>query len=461
MVDSRTACGGGLHARGAGAAHRAAHLAALLAALFAAGAGARRASAHSFPVAYSSITVEERALTWDLRAPIDAVLCEIETPGFSRDELLALGPGIVPPLPADPEATIRAGLPLWRSYLGNTLHVLNDDAVAEAAIESFALDSRGGVVFRMRYDWPGSSLGAITIRSSLLLDLDPTFVNLATARRGEKSAQTVLSAAAREWRFDARTLAGFARGSAGGAASEHGGAGSGTGGGAFLRFVQLGSVHILGDLPEFVAAIRGDRAAAARPLGWNYDHLLFVLGLLVAIESLPALVKVATAFTVAHTITLGISAFGIVRIPLAIADVAVALTLVFVGVENLLVRAPRRRPLVAFLLGLVHGFAFSEVLSDLALSKWALAGCLLGFNLGVEICQLGVILAVYPLLALARQERGGARARASESAPAREPAGAVGHGAARALAIRRVGSAFVALAGAFWFFERVAALVAR
>jgi hypothetical protein len=383
--------------------------------------------AHSIPVAYSSIALEEGALVWDLTVPVDAVLCEMETPGFSRDELLALGPGMVPPLPNDLDQTLRDKLPVWEDYLHNTIHVLNDGEVAQAVVEGFARPSPGAVAFHVRYAWAGRPLGEVTIRSSLLLDLDPAFVNLVTIRRGGESAETVLSGSQRDWRFDARGPLSRARG---GPREE---------GGGFGRFVRLGSLHILGSLPDALAALRGARPAGAPPVGWNYDHLLFVLGLLVAVDSLRALVKVITAFTAAHTLTLGLSAFGVLSLPQEIADIAVAITLVIVGVENLAAGTPRRRPLMAFVLGLVHGFAFAEVLRGLPLSPWRLVVSLFGFNLGVEIGQLAVVLVAYPLLALARRD------------PVRGPA--------RAGAIRRVGSLVVAVAGLAWLIQRLAALL--
>jgi hypothetical protein len=400
---------------------------ALLAALVLTGIAPVTAHAHSLPVAYSVVAVEDTALAWDLRVPIDAALCEIETPGFSREELLALGAGLIPTLPENLDEMLIVGLPLWTDYIRNTLHVMNDGQVADAMIEGFTRLAPGEVTFRLRHEWGGRPLGTVAIRSSLLLDLDPAYVNLAAFRRGEESAQTVFSASQREWSFDARAPLAAARGT------------SHAGGGGFGRFVHLGSLHIAGDLPGVLAAIRGQRAPGAPPLGWNFDHLLFVLGLLVAVDSLPSLVKVVTAFTAAHTITLGLSALGVLSIPQRAADIAVALTLVVVGVQNLAAGPPRRRPLVAFLLGLVHGFAFAEVLRGLPLTRWALAGSLLGFNLGVELGQLAIVLVAYPLLALARRD------------PERGPA--------RALAIRRIGSLVVALAGLAWLIQRTAPLL--
>jgi hypothetical protein len=395
----------------------------------------RGARAHSFPVSYSTISVEEHALTWRLTIPVDAALCVMDTPGFSRDELIVLGPGIIPPLPSDLETRLQDGIPLVADYLRSTLHVLNGEAAADPIVEGFVM-AGNAIVYTIRYAWVDRPFDALAIRSSLLLDLDASYVNIATAQRADRTAQAVLSESAREWRLDARTLAEVAAPREGGGHAPSGGV---------LGFIRLGSVHILGDLPDLAAAALGRRGADTPPLGWNYDHLLFVLGLLVAVESLSSLIKVVTAFTVAHTLTLALASSGVVSISQQVADIAVAMTLVYVGVENLRARPPRRRPLVAFALGLVHGFAFAEVLSGARMSALALAGCLLGFNLGVEICQIGIVLAVYPVLALARRD-----------APA-----APGSGRARALAIRRTGSAFVAIAGAVWLVERVAAVVAR
>jgi hypothetical protein len=124
------------------------------------------------------------------------------------------------------------------------------------------------------------------------------------------------------------------------------------------------------------------------------DHLMFVLGLLLLVGIRWRLVKAITAFTVAHSITLGASAIGLVTVPSAVIEALVALSIVFVASE--LIRSIRgdsgltqRWPwVIAFTFGLLHGFAFAGALAEVGLPKDAIPLSLLLFNVGVEIGQL-------------------------------------------------------------------------
>jgi hypothetical protein len=107
--------------------------------------------------------------------------------------------------------------------------------------------------------------------------------------------------------------------------------------------------------------------------------------------------EIVTAFTLAHSITLVISAVGLVTLPSRFVETAIALSVVAAALNNL-VRAVDARWAVAFALGLLHGFGFSSVLVDLGLPSHELIGTLLGFNLGVELGQAGIVLAVLPIL---------------------------------------------------------------
>ncbi|HSD89387.1 MAG TPA: HupE/UreJ family protein [Kofleriaceae bacterium] len=107
--------------------------------------------------------------------------------------------------------------------------------------------------------------------------------------------------------------------------------------------------------------------------------------------------EIVTAFTLAHSITLVISAVGLVTLPSRFVETAIALSVVAAAVNNL-VRAVDARWAVAFALGLLHGFGFSSVLVDLGLPSHELIGTLLGFNLGVEIGQAAIVICVLPLL---------------------------------------------------------------
>ncbi len=131
----------------------------------------------------------------------------------------------------------------------------------------------------------------------------------------------------------------------------------------------------------------------------GYDHLLFLLALLLRGGRLVSLLKIITAFTLAHSVTLAVAVLGLVAIPDRLVESVIAASIVWVAMENLILReAPSQRWLVSFLFGLVHGFGFASALTPLKLPGWDLAKALLGFNLGVEAGQALVVLCLLPLL---------------------------------------------------------------
>ena len=141
----------------------------------------------------------------------------------------------------------------------------------------------------------------------------------------------------------------------------------------FTSFVRSGFVHVV-------------------PLGM--DHILFVLGLFLLSRRWKPLLLQVTAFTLAHTLTLGLAATGMVQVPASVVEPIIAGSIVVIALENILY--PRYTPwrlLVVFVFGLVHGLGFAGALSRLDLPASALLVGLLGFNLGVELGQLTVIAA--------------------------------------------------------------------
>jgi hypothetical protein len=145
----------------------------------------------------------------------------------------------------------------------------------------------------------------------------------------------------------------------------------------------------------------------------GYDHVLFLLTLLApavvlrrkdgwtARESLHDalfdVVKVVTAFTLAHSLTLSLAALDVVRLPSRWVESAIAFTVVLGALNNLWPVVAERRWLMAFAFGLIHGFGFASVLSDLGLERSNLALALFGFNAGVELGQLALVLALAPI----------------------------------------------------------------
>ncbi|HWA28081.1 MAG TPA: HupE/UreJ family protein [Lacunisphaera sp.] len=147
----------------------------------------------------------------------------------------------------------------------------------------------------------------------------------------------------------------------------------------FSSFLRLGVEHIL----------------------TGYDHLLFLFGLLVACQSWRRMLVIITCFTLAHSITLTLAAFGLVAIPSRIVEPLIAASILFVGIENLLRHEePPGRWLLTLAFGLIHGFGFAGALREagLGLSGAALGVPLFSFNLGVELGQLAVVAVVFPLL---------------------------------------------------------------
>ncbi len=171
--------------------------------------------------------------------------------------------------------------------------------------------------------------------------------------------------------------------------------------------------------PRFVPSARlsgWEVAAAYLKLGIEhilsgFDHLLFVLALLMLCRTTLQLVKTITAFTVAHSVTLSLATLGIVHVPQRPVEAVIALSIVFVAHEVVQARrgdaglAAKAPWIVAFVFGLLHGFGFAGALTEVGLPQGQIPMALLFFNLGVEVGQLlfvGIVLAVLALLRRAR-----------------------------------------------------------
>jgi len=147
---------------------------------------------------------------------------------------------------------------------------------------------------------------------------------------------------------------------------------------SILRFLVLGIEHIL----------------------TGYDHLAFLLALLIAGGSLRHNAKIITSFTVAHSLTLALATLGLVNISPAIIEPLIAVSIVFVGLENLFKRHLAARWLVTFSFGLIHGLGFAATLRELGIGTLGarVALPLLSFNLGVELAQISIAALVLPLV---------------------------------------------------------------
>ncbi len=148
------------------------------------------------------------------------------------------------------------------------------------------------------------------------------------------------------------------------------------------RFVPLGIEHIL----------------------TGYDHLLFLLSLLIGSSGIRSLLKIVTAFTVAHSVTLTLAVLGFIQLPPVVVECAIALSIVYVAAENLWRKGEiPQRWAMTFIFGLIHGVGFSSILQEFNLPQETLAVSLVSFNLGVEIGQVVAVVCFFGLWQLLRK----------------------------------------------------------
>jgi hypothetical protein len=299
---------------------------------------------------------------------------------------LALPPGAVPhgggstgyASVAVDGATVRYGVTLWPATLpppvGDELRERPERMIA-AVREKITLVAQGhrcaagpGAVSRAGPDSVtlavefacGEPVRELLLRDDLFDVLGPDHHTLARIEAPGYASPFAFANETRETRVR------LARGGAGGLAS----------------FVRLGVEHIL--------------------TGW--DHLVFLLALLLPGGGLLALAKIVTAFTAAHSVTLSLAVLDVVSLPGRLVEAVIALSIAAVAIENLcLAPSVRRRWMVSFAFGLVHGFGFSSVLREIGLPADGVMLSLLGFNAGVEAGQALVVAAALPVLLAVRK----------------------------------------------------------
>ena len=133
----------------------------------------------------------------------------------------------------------------------------------------------------------------------------------------------------------------------------------------------------------------------------GFDHILFVVGLCLLSTKVSVILWQATAFTVAHSITLALSMQNIIVAPSAVVEPIIALSILFVAVENLLLTELKPwRVLLVFMFGLIHGMGFASSLNEIGLPRNKFFTSILSFNVGVELGQITIILSVFAFIIL-------------------------------------------------------------
>jgi hypothetical protein len=378
--------------------------AAALGALLLAGAVPGIARAHSYAASAFEAFTEGREVRFDFRLDATSVM-----------ELVRRA---YPDRPAIGRDGLEGESKLLLSYVGQGFTVANDGAACPPALPRRVMlhQQTDKVVFAVTYRC-AAELNVLTVKSVLFNEETTPHQIIGTLHHIRALEHYFFTPGMKEAVIPTRQLAQVLPSVTGGRqfhmATPPPGAFDPKPATGFLTFVGQGVLHILS----------------------GADHLLFILSLLVVIRDWKQLAAVVTSFTVAHSVTLALGALQVVRISPLIIEPMIALTIIYVAVENVVRLDPRARLGVTFAFGLIHGFGFSSVLRDLGLERAALVPALLGFNLGVELGQLMVVAPLFPLVMWLQR---------------------------RAETYRRVRlslNASVALIACWWFVQRVVASV--
>lgn len=267
---------------------------------------------------------------------------------------------------------LKAQQPAIESYAFSRLKIARSGIDCALSSQDFLLDRHSdgayaALMFAARCD---SSASALSVDYKLLFDVDPQHKGLAIVKHGNQTSTLIFEANKPLQTLDFESASAWRE---------------------FGRFIYQGAWHI-----------------------WlGFDHVLFLLALLLpsvlrrenntwqAADNLRSVVidvlKIVTAFTIAHSITLSLAALGNVDAPSRLVESSIAASVILAALNNIFPIFTRHRTKIAFGFGLLHGFGFASVLADLGLREATLVRSLLGFNLGVELGQVMIVALLLPI----------------------------------------------------------------
>jgi hydrogenase/urease accessory protein HupE len=245
------------------------------------------------------------------------------------------------------------------NYLSDHLQLRNGQkpmALELLSVERAEKETIPGIAFKLNFTG-NSKIESLTIQYSLLFDdYDPNHINFAIIMNGNDVDQTIWNAENRTYHYEPFQQDGLWP--------------------SLWLYFTLGIEHILS----------------------GTDHLLFLFALLLITSKASDILKIVTAFTVAHSITLFLAASNIISVRPTVVESAIALTIAYVAVENLVVKEAGKRWVLTFLFGLIHGMGFAGALKEVGLPQDYFVSSLLSFNVGVEMGQMAVVLVILPIL---------------------------------------------------------------
>lgn len=299
----------------------------------------RAVDAHQQGVSYSDIELADGLLRYDLALSTHDVGADDDGDGVLTDD------------------EVLNNYSRLRRLLERAVTVEAGGTACPLSLQDYALEPNETIVFRLRGACREATPMHVVVRLLMLTSVDG--YNLAKIRVGRAYEEHIFT------RERGEVMVGGAAPVGGLAAT-------------FRRFFVLGVEHI----------------------ATGYDHVLFLIALLLVGGGFRSLLAIVTAFTVAHSVTLSLAVLDVVQLPARLVESVIALSIAWVALENLLIDESRGRWRVAFGFGLMHGFGFASILRGMELPREGLVASLLAFNLGVEAGQLAIVLAAYPLMTL-------------------------------------------------------------
>lgn len=306
--------------------------------------------AHQLNKGYSQITIEGSQAVYELFFP------EGELPFLDANEDNRLT-----------AEELAAGRDRLSDYVRQHVELKRDDETLAYRFVSAKLSDKGehpGVQMVLEYT-SRFAIDSLTIHYTAMFDdIDPQHVNFITIANGDDVVDTFFETGTRMHRYES--------------------SGNGRALGTLLQYAWLGIEHI-----------------------WmGYDHLLFLLSLLILAAGWRDVLRIVTAFTAAHSITLLLTATETIRVNSRLVEIAIALSIAYVAAENWFIRrkanATRYRWLLTFAFGLVHGMGFAGALQETGLPSQYFISSLLSFNVGIELGQLAIVAVILPLLLQSR-----------------------------------------------------------
>ncbi|MFC4799675.1 HupE/UreJ family protein [Neobacillus sp. GCM10023253] len=241
-------------------------------------------------------------------------------------------------------------------YINSHIKLYADSQLIEGKLEKSDIEminEKPFSVINLNYNIEHKAQKLVMEYNMFLDDSDPSHANFATIKMDGKQQEKVLT-------FESREL-------------------------------EIGEVSLLQNVKQFVVL-------GLEHIFTGYDHILFIISLLFGAKTFRHILSLVTAFTIAHSITLALATFDIVQLPSRFVESAIALSIVYVALMNIFNKDSKHQPWLAFAFGLIHGFGFAGILSEMRLDTNHMAASLLSFNIGIEIGQLIIVSLVYPLI---------------------------------------------------------------